>query len=381
MSTDLLERLNNELTRALTVRAPGMHLAYIGREHFLEQLHTVHRHTGGRAIQSGRPMPANIENGQLLTTPGIPFRTTCQITDSGPPSDASQPAPAAPAEHLDALVIVALGPENGAVVARLPNPTFFNRFKHHQVATLAAVAAPGGYAPGGEAPDGGGDCDVVCGVGQKTGYNPYFLARNKYAASVRESAGGRIRKEEYDRLMDAFKKDYNSGRHDAEISLDETREWQQSPAVRNTSDNEVADYVTSWGGGTHDAPISTEELFEEWRLHGWPSDADISDPTGTFRSVAADYTVDYSTATDYQLWSIGRQANNIDRDTLLHPQQFRYMELGMLNAIARADKEVVENGQLIYMMEGARRAVAVNEPNQSRLVFCLTGVSWLPYVF
>ena len=69
----------------------------------------------------------------------------------------------------------------------------------------------------------------------------------------------------------------------------------------------------------------------------------------------------------YNLWGIGRQARNIDRDSVPNPMQFDLIEKGLMNYLRHLGHAASEAGDVMLVIQG----VSTESPEQHHRFACL----------
>jgi hypothetical protein len=132
-----------------------------------------------------------------------------------------------------------------------------------------------------------------------------------------------------------------------------------------------------WGGGCHATPVMKEELFNHIQEFGWPSTEQVYDAELNEVRVPANRSINFGDFSGYNLWGIGRQARNIDRDSVPNPMQFDLIEKGLMNYLGHLGHAASEAGDVMLVIQG----VSTESPEQHHRFACLiSGTTWNPKV-
>lgn len=142
--------------------------------------------------------------------------------------------------------------------------------------------------------------------------------------------------------------------------------------------DQLVQYRPMWGGGCAATPITKDEMCAFVKRHGWPTDMDIVDASGSSTSTTPPPKfIDLRSLIGVNLWGIGRAARNIAK-TADNEKQFRFIEKGFFNLFDSKGKVAVEVGDMMFVISGPSLATPGSTHHVCVLV---TGVCWSPTVF
>ena len=291
-STDLIERLNAEVTRATPVRSRGRSFNHASRESLLRQLLVTHVSRGGKHPLTSEAMSPTATKEICTASPLLPVQDVApaRLPTTRPP-DAGQLV-----RYSDQSPAAVL-PASSAQDSLVP---------HAPIAFGAAAQSIREIVP--LLPQ-----DVSPAAGRqgqtRRGLSPYMLECNKTLAAAKARKGRPLSQAEVDSIRQEFKSAWPQLRHQPAF-LEAYRDWQQVPAARP----EALCYTPSWGGGCCTSPLTAEEFWAWQQDHGWPSDDDV------FGDDSAEFDVHACAGEEFdssvRIWGIGREAKNVDRSTI-----------------------------------------------------------------
>ena len=368
---DTIERMNAELTATHPRRAPARNFSNAARESVLRQACASHRANGGahpllppkmsssrsseavRACPLLPPLPANAsaeeERGEVVDRPPLPSTSSSSATSS-------MSTAANPASHDEEHVVVALSESQDG--------QFFGdplRIERSNPGSLGLGLANGTSQE---------QKRVI-----KTGLSPFLLECNKFIQSVKLAKGSNLTQAELAQARRDFKQRWDT-MPNHEVFGEAFREWQNS--APEAQQGQMTPYVASWGCGCSETPITCDEFYRYIIEEGWPDDKEVYDTDCIECKVAADWPESFDEAAPYQLWGIGREARNIDRQTLPDRRKFELIEAGLTNFLGHVGKDVADSGELLLMIEGA--PASPDSPTKRFLAF-VSGTCYSPKVF
>ena len=310
LSTDLIERLNAEISARKAHRAPGRSFTQASRESFLRQVATLHRVRGGRSpLQASasdqgpadvvelRPLLEPLEGDRVLP-PGMSFSA-----------------------HA------ASAPQGGAceVVAGAARPLVVPRAGHMVLAvdpTRVARPVPSGLMLA------QGQPRTTSKSGKRQGLSPYMLQLNASLREARLAKGSSLTPLELQQLRASFKESWSrSEGHGA--AQEAYQEWQRE-SLGEASSRGGTVYYPLWGGGCVHTPLCPAEFYSWHQDAGWPPDQQVYAGQHEDTWVGeADLSLLERASRQYQCFSSLRAARNVPRAALPAPLQHDLVVRGL----------------------------------------------------
>lgn len=383
--TDLIERLNAEITAAHPRRAGARQFTNAARESVLKQACSIHRASGGDdplAASAATPVAAHNRVERVMSCPLLPPLTTAPEATIGRPAAAALGAP--PSQEL-----LPLPPTQSAGDVDMLAPP-----GHSTGATRAVVLAGDGVAA---APVGIGFGEPLVVTRdhpaplafemkpestsntKKQGLSPFMFHRNRFVQSVKAAKGGTsLTPDELKKAHADFQMRWSSI-EDRKGLIQQYQDWRESGAKAEV-EPECKVYKCSWGGGCTSTPVSCHELHHFLNTSGWPTDKDTLDLDGAEAVVQPISAEHFSSISGQQIWGIGRAPKNVDRAGVASAQQFNKIEQGFNNFLDTCGDDVqtaLGAAGLLVIVEG--------EPlppyQDKRLVVIISGRTLRPKVF
>ncbi|CAK0819050.1 unnamed protein product [Prorocentrum cordatum] len=318
-STDVIERLNSEITHGVPKRAPATNFT--------------------QAIE--RPL--------LLCDP--PDAVECVMaqaaTDSalvhpelaGSSAAAALPAgPGAAAQvSEDGVAVVPVGDQGGPIFPPCRTVSgCIDVLPHENPSTNST----GRFAPG---------------------LNPYLLEKNQWLRAVRALRDSPMTDEEVKQVTEEFHVFWENVA-DKDCHNEAYDEWVREKQQHHERERPYK-YVQQWGGGSFVSPISSDEFCKHIKgSKGWPSDADVTDANHEEGLAKANYFVDFGPSKSTNLWSLGARPHNVNPMKVAGGRlKFTLVEKGISNVIARLNRTKVESGDVMLIVEGPGRASRISD--------------------
>lgn len=349
--TDLVERLNAELTSRHPRRAPARAMANAARESLLRQAVVVHRSRGGQDPLAPKSFSKDFDTETAACMPLLPLADTADATGGAGPSD-SRPGSefSGHSAHDGSDALVPTGPcfEQAVSVVRQ------NSARLVPQKTTNTTDAPA----------------------LRTGLNPYMLELNKYMQAAKRAKGSTLTPEEVDQTRADFKTKWSAMEgHDTHDEL--YQDWRTSGKSSQQRPQELV-YQPTWGGGSVATPITKEEMCKFVQKHSWPTDLELADKDKSETRVPPNETIDFEATKNYNLWGVGQWARNIQRESASDKRLFELVEKGVHNFLVHLGKDEADSGGVLLIVEGPAKAA---DKAKWRVPFFVTGTSYSPKVF
>lgn len=359
LSTDVIERLNAEVTARTPKRGPARSFAASSREAFLRQVAVVHRANGGMDPVGGvglmQKSPQEVVRMCPLLSPTTP---ALRDDDQQPVRPLDVPRGAAPPPAGDSFVRIDEGGGGlpGGELA-LRDDTFGHMIEISRPSSSCLAPTTPGEEVGNK---------------QRQGLSAYMLEMNKTLASARQTKGSSLTVEEVRQVRAEFKAQWGD-MGDLSVFHEAYNEWRATPVSREA--NIAKPYQLMWGGGCPSTPITTDEFWAWHQEFGWPTDAEVFDDMSAdfFEGLPMEQEFD----TRHLVWGIGRAARNINRASVPSEPQFNLVEVGLLNFLDSLTKPVADSGEVLIIIAGAM----LEGGAQVRYSAMITGTCYSPKVF
>lgn len=356
--TDMVERLNAELSRGHPSRGPARNFVHTARESVLRQLVVAHRQRGGHDPLGPRA---------LVDHPKEEFFVSSPLLGSAA-LDVDKHAVVAPALPGHAGTSPAAGESDGGVALvvapHVAAPHIQNRRELRQNPGNLLATRAGPSSSSAEMPR------------QRRGLNPFMLELNEYLKAAKHTKGATLTTDEVAKHREDFRKRWENTA-DKKVYHSAYQAWRDVPASPKPA-AATPEYNAIWGGGCVSSPVTKEELFQYVSEHAWPSDAVVAGGEA-HQGMAADGTSapDFAASSNFNLWGVGRWARNVARSPS-DAHQRECIEKGFFSFLDHLGRAAVEAGDIMVIADGP----SLNHPAQhDRLVALITGITHSPKVF
>lgn len=208
----------------------------------------------------------------------------------------------------------------------------------------------------------------------RRGLSPFLLYKNSLFAAARRSAGRPLTPEERSAVAQEARQSWDHMEDkSAHIALYE--EWQRTPKA-SAQKQEEHQFRPHWGGGCLACPVSAKELCEEFRAHGWPTDAEVHREKSEY--VPRSDGVDWAASKHYDFAGCRRAAVNVCKAEAQGNTAFGLVHRGLCNFVEHMPRDLAEGGTTLFLVEGATMA---SPTAVKRYVCLLAGTCWSPVVF